>query len=84
MTRGLPALPNTDYGELTAGDRNPNHQIVDSSHTVAGYPRGPHQPRDLLPGVDDPVGGGTDPGNAETFALGDLPERGLRAEISDL
>ena len=43
-----------------------------------------HQLRDLLVRVDDPVGGGTGLGNAETFALGAFPERGLTAENSFL
>ena len=43
-----------------------------------------HQLRDLLVHVDDPVGGGTGFGNAETFALGAFPERGLTAENSFL
>jgi hypothetical protein len=43
-----------------------------------------HQLRDLLVRVDDPVGGGTGLGNAETFALGEFPERGLTAENSFL
>ncbi|MCV7282645.1 hypothetical protein H7J88_23700 [Mycolicibacterium flavescens] len=43
-----------------------------------------HQLRDLLVRVDDPVGGGSGLGNAETFALGAFPERGLTAENSFL
>jgi hypothetical protein len=43
-----------------------------------------HQLRDLLVKVDDPVGGGQGLGNAETFALGEFPERGLTAENSFL
>ena len=43
-----------------------------------------HQLRDLLVRVDDPIGGGTGLGNAETFALGAFPERGLTAENSFL
>jgi hypothetical protein len=43
-----------------------------------------HQLRDLLVRVDDPVGGGSGLGNAETFALGEFPERGLTAENSFL
>jgi hypothetical protein len=43
-----------------------------------------HQLRDLLVKVDDPVGGGTGLGNAETFAMGAFPERGLTAENSFL
>ncbi|OBK27406.1 hypothetical protein A5634_23125 [Mycobacterium asiaticum] len=43
-----------------------------------------HQLRDLLVRVDDPVGGGTGLGNAETFAMGAFPERGLTAEHSFL
>jgi hypothetical protein len=43
-----------------------------------------HQLRDLLVRVEDPVGGGTGLGNAETFALGAFPERGLTAENSFL
>jgi hypothetical protein len=43
-----------------------------------------HQLRDLLVRVDDPVGGGAGLGNAETFALGEFPERGLTAENSFL
>ena len=34
--------------------------------------------------IDDPVGGGTGLGNAETFALGAFPERGLTNENSFL
>jgi len=34
--------------------------------------------------VEDPVGGGAGLGNAETFALGAFPERGLTAENSFL
>jgi hypothetical protein len=36
-----------------------------------------HQLRDLLVRVEDPVGGRAGLGNAETFALGAFPERGL-------
>jgi hypothetical protein len=43
-----------------------------------------HQLRDLLVKVEDPVGGGSGLGNAETFALGEFPERGLTAENSFL
>jgi hypothetical protein len=43
-----------------------------------------HQLRDLLVRVEDPVGGGVGLGNAETFALGAFPERGLTAENSFL
>jgi hypothetical protein len=43
-----------------------------------------HQLRDLLVKVEDPVGGGSGLGNAETFALGEVPERGLTAENSFL
>ena len=43
-----------------------------------------HQLRDLLIRVEDPVGGGVGVGNAETFALGAFPERGLSAENSFL
>jgi hypothetical protein len=43
-----------------------------------------HQLRDLFVCVEDPVGGGTGLGNAETFALGAFPERGLTAENSFL
>jgi hypothetical protein len=43
-----------------------------------------HQLRDLLVCIDDPVGGGTGLGNAETFAMGAFPERGLTAENSFL
>ena len=43
-----------------------------------------HQLRDLLVRVEDPVGGGTGLGNAETFALGEFPDRGLTAENSFL
>ena len=43
-----------------------------------------HQLRDLLVRVEDPVGGGSGLGNAETFALGEFPERGLTAEKSFL
>jgi hypothetical protein len=43
-----------------------------------------HQLRDLFVRVDDPVGGGVGLGNAETFALGAFPERGLTAENSFL
>jgi hypothetical protein len=43
-----------------------------------------HQLRDLLVRVEDPVGGGGGLGNAETFALGGFPERGLTAENSFL
>jgi hypothetical protein len=43
-----------------------------------------HQLRDLLVRVEDPVGGGVGLGNAETFALGGFPERGLTAENSFL
>jgi hypothetical protein len=44
--------------------------------------RRPHQLRDLLVRVEDPVGSGVGLGNAETFALGAFPERGLTAENS--
>jgi hypothetical protein len=43
-----------------------------------------HQLRDLLVRVEDPIGGGVGLGNAETFALGAFPERGLTAENSFL
>ncbi|HWS94237.1 MAG TPA: hypothetical protein VN306_17640, partial [Mycobacterium sp.] len=43
-----------------------------------------HQLRDLLVHVADPVGGGAGLGNAETFALGAFPERGLTADNSFL
>ena len=43
-----------------------------------------HQLRDLLVRVEDPVGGGSGLGNAETFALGAFPERGLTPENSFL
>ena len=43
-----------------------------------------HQLRDLLVRVEDPVGGGVGLGNAETFALGAFPDRGLTAENSFL
>ncbi|BDE14774.1 hypothetical protein Mkiyose1665_44890 [Mycobacterium kiyosense] len=43
-----------------------------------------HQLRDLLVRVEDPAGGGVGLGNAETFALGAFPERGLSAENSFL
>jgi hypothetical protein len=43
-----------------------------------------HQPHDVLVRVEDPVGGGTGLRNAETFALGAFPERGLTAENSFL
>ena len=43
-----------------------------------------HQLRDLLVRVEDPVGGGVGLGNAETFALGEIPELGLTAENSFL
>ena len=43
-----------------------------------------HQLRDLLVRVEDPVGGGAGRGNAETFALGAFPERGLTVENSFL
>jgi hypothetical protein len=43
-----------------------------------------HQLRDLLVHVEDPVGGGSGLGNAETFALGAFPERDLTAENSFL
>lgn len=44
--------------------------------------RGLHQLRDLLVRVEDPVGGGTGLGNAETLAPGAFPLRGLTAENS--
>jgi hypothetical protein len=44
--------------------------------------RRPHQLRDLLVRVEDPVGSGVGLGNPETFALGAFPERGLTAESS--
>jgi hypothetical protein len=34
--------------------------------------------------VEDPVGGGVGLGNAETFALGSFPEKGLTEENSFL
>lgn len=43
-----------------------------------------HQLRDLLVRVEDPAGGGVGLGNAETFALGEIPELGLTAENSFL
>jgi hypothetical protein len=43
-----------------------------------------HQLRDLLVRVEDPVGGGVGVGNAETFAFGAFPDRGLTAENSFL
>jgi hypothetical protein len=43
-----------------------------------------HQLRDLLVTVEDPGGGGTGLGNAETFALGEFPERGHTAQNSFL
>jgi hypothetical protein len=43
-----------------------------------------HQLPDLLVRVEDPVGGGTGLSNAETFALGAFPERGLTTENSFL
>ena len=43
-----------------------------------------HQLRDLLVRVEDPIGGGVGLGNAETFALGAFPERGLTSENSFL
>ena len=43
-----------------------------------------HQLRDLLVHVEDPAGGGSGLGNAETFALGTFPERGLTSENSFL
>lgn len=43
-----------------------------------------HQLRDQLVRIDDPVGGGTGLGNAETFALGEFAEGGLTAENSFL
>jgi len=61
---------------------------VESSHvTDCDDPKNArelHQLRDLLVRVEDPVGGGTGLGNAETFALGAFPERGLTAENSFL
>ncbi len=44
----------------------------------------PHQHRDLPVRVEDPIGGGTGLGNAESFALGAFPERGLTQENSFL
>jgi hypothetical protein len=43
-----------------------------------------HQLRDLLVHVEDPLGGGSGLGNAETFAMGAFPDRGLTAENSFL
>ena len=51
---------------------------------VYGQWVGEEKLRDLLVRVEDPVGGGTGLGNAETFALGAFPERGLTAENSFL
>jgi hypothetical protein len=61
---------------------------VEGSHVTAcdkpENARQLHQLRDLLVRIDDPVGGGTGLGNAETFALGAFPERGLTNENSFL
>ena len=60
---------------------------------VVAQPRGDDVGREVLEqrrvggtraAVDDPVGGGMGLGNAETFALGEFPERGLTKENSFL
>jgi hypothetical protein len=56
--------------------------VTDSDHPKNA--RELHQLRDLLVRVEDPVGGGSGVGNAETFALGAFPERGLTPENSFL
>lgn len=69
------------------GNRRFTHGTVTLIDTDADKPetaRELHQLRDLLVRVEDPVGGGTGLGNAETFALGAFPERGLTAENSFL
>ena len=66
---------------------NSNPRVEGNHVTDADKPenaRELHQLRDLLVRVEDPVGGGAGLGNAETFALGAFPERGLTAENSFL
>ena len=70
----------TASGSATSGSRATTSPTADKPENA----RALHQLRDLLVRVDDPVGGGTGLGNAETFALGAFPERGLTEENSFL
>ncbi|KUH95121.1 hypothetical protein AU189_23615 [Mycolicibacterium acapulense] len=70
------------YGQWVGDLRVEGYHVTDCD--TAENARKLHQLRDLLVRVEDPVGGGSGLGNAETFALGEFPERGLTAENSFL
>jgi hypothetical protein len=70
------------YGQWVGDERIEGNHVTDADKPENA--RELHQLRDLLVRVDDPVGGGSGLGNAETFALGAFPERGLTAEHSFL
>jgi hypothetical protein len=70
------------YGQWVGEERIEGNHVTDCDKPENA--RHLHQLRDLLVRVEDPVGGGVGLGNAETFALGAFPERGLTAENSFL
>ena len=70
------------YGEWVGELRVEGSHLTDCDKPETA--RKLHQLRDLLVRVEDPVGGGVGLGNAETFALGEIPELGLTAENSFL
>lgn len=70
------------YGQWVGDLRVEGYHVPDCDHPETA--RKVHQLRDLLVRIDDPVGGGSGLGNAETFALGAYPDRGLTAENSFL
>jgi hypothetical protein len=70
------------YGQWVGEERIEGNHVTDCDKPENA--RQLHQLRDLLVRVEDPVGGGVGLGNAETFALGAFPERGLTAENSFL
>ena len=68
------------YGQWVGDERVEGNHITDADKPENA--RQLHQLRDLLVRVDHPIGGGSGLGNAETFALGAFPERGLTEENS--
>lgn len=70
------------YGQWVGELKVEGNHVTDCDHPATA--RKLHQLRDLLVRVEDPVDGGVGLGNAETFALGAFPEKGLTEENSFL